>query len=90
MEPAPYLDLLQERLGDELLGVWIFDGGELLVIVASPLDGNVEQELVDAVSDGSPPQFRTREQLGRTPEFVDSLRREAVEVWRHPTRPVTL
>jgi hypothetical protein len=33
-------------------------------------------------------QFRTREQLGRTPQFVENVRGEAVEVWRHPTRPV--
>jgi hypothetical protein len=87
---APNVDLLHDRLGDELLGVWILDGGELLVVVASPLGADVEQELVDAAADGSGTQFRTREQLGRTPEFVESVRREAVELWRHPTRPVTL
>jgi hypothetical protein len=90
MEPAPYLDLLRERLGDELLGVWIFDGGELLVVVANPLGADLEQELADTAAGGTGPQFRTREQLGRTPEFVENLRHDAVEVWRHPTRPVTL
>jgi hypothetical protein len=90
MVPAPYLDVLYERLGDELLGVWILDGGELLVVVASPLGADVEQKLIDAAAEGTGTQFRTREQLGRTPEFVESVRREAVELWRHPTRPVTL
>jgi hypothetical protein len=85
-----YTGLLRERLGDELLGVWIFGGGELLVVVASPLGADVEQELIDAAADGSGPQFRTREQLGRTPEFVESLRCDAVELWRHPTRPVSI
>jgi hypothetical protein len=87
---APYVDLLRDRLGDALLGVWILDGGDLLVVVASPLGADVEQELVDAATDGAGTQFRTREQLGRTPEFVESVRRNAVEIWRHPTRPVTL
>jgi hypothetical protein len=85
-----YVNLLRERLGDELLGVWILDGGELLVVVAGPLGADVEQELVDAAADGTGMQFRTREELGRTPEFVENVRRDAVEVWRHPSRPVTI
>jgi hypothetical protein len=87
---VPYLEVLCERLGEELLGVWILDGGDLLVVVARPLGADLEQELLDAAADGTGTQFRTREQLGRTPEFVEHLRREAVEVWRHPTRPVTI
>jgi predicted nucleotidyltransferase len=108
-----YVALLRKRLVEELLGIWIFGSvarGEswppgmpirsdldLLVVVARPLDGDLEQELVDStyplfLETGRQigPQFRTREQLGRTPEFVENLRRDAIEIWRHPLRPVTL
>jgi predicted nucleotidyltransferase len=104
---------LRDRLADDLLGIWVFGSvarGEswpagmpirsdldVLVVVATALEPDFEQELIDAtyplfLESGRQigPQFRTREQLGRTPDFVENLRREAVELWRHPTRPVTL
>jgi predicted nucleotidyltransferase len=108
-----YRALLRERLGDDLLGIWVFGSvarGEswpagmairsdldVLVVVATALEPDFEQELIDAtyplfLESGRQigPQFRTREQLGRTPEFIENVRRDATAIWRHPTRPVTL
>ena len=61
---------------------------DLLVVTRTPAAGDVQQELIDATlplflecGRQLGPQFRTREQLARSPEFAANVARDGLVLY---------